>query len=72
LLRTTGAGFCYNIGRISAAVGTIVFGMATSIDYNMSLVLSGLLFIPAVIFALQLPEHSEVSFEETATGASLR
>ena len=25
LLRTTGAGFCYNIGRIAAAVGTVVF-----------------------------------------------
>jgi hypothetical protein len=70
LLRTTGAGFCYNIGRISAAIGTIIFGMATSIDYNMSLVISGMLFIPAVFFALQLPEHSEVSFDEPATGAS--
>jgi len=28
------------------------------------------LFIPAVFFALQLPEHSEVSFDEPATGAS--
>jgi len=70
LLRTTGAGFCYNIGRISAAIGTIIFGMATSIDYNMSLVISGMLFIPAVFFALKLPEHSEVSFDEPATGAS--
>src|SRR5207253_11376313 len=25
LLRTTGAGFCYNIGRLAAAVGTVVF-----------------------------------------------
>ena len=29
LLRTTGAGFCYNIGRIAAAVGTVVFGLFT-------------------------------------------
>ena len=27
LLRTTGAGFCYNIGRIAAAVASIVFGL---------------------------------------------
>ena len=27
LLRTTGAGFCYNIGRIAAAVGTVFFGL---------------------------------------------
>ena len=27
LLRTTGAGFCYNFGRIAAAVGTVFFGI---------------------------------------------
>ena len=27
LLRTTGAGFCYNIGRIAAAAGTVFFGL---------------------------------------------
>ena len=27
LLRTTGAGFCYNIGRITAAFGTVFFGL---------------------------------------------
>ena len=27
LLRTTGAGFCYNIGRIIAAAGTVIFGL---------------------------------------------
>ena len=27
LLRTTGAGFSYNIGRIAAAAGTVVFGL---------------------------------------------
>ena len=26
LLRTTGAGFCYNIGRLAAAAGTVLFG----------------------------------------------
>src|SRR5687768_17811910 len=32
LLCTTGAGFCYNIGRSAAAVGTVVFGMLAPID----------------------------------------
>jgi len=27
LLRTTGAGFCYNIGRIAAAAAAIIFGL---------------------------------------------
>ena len=26
LLRTTGAGFCYNFGRIAAGLGTVFFG----------------------------------------------
>ena len=30
LLRTTGAGFCYNIGRIAAAFGTVFFGLFSS------------------------------------------
>ena len=30
LLRTTGAGFCYNIGRIAAAAGTIYFGLVAT------------------------------------------
>ncbi|MFZ9791558.1 MAG: MFS transporter, partial [Gemmataceae bacterium] len=69
LLRTTGAGFCYNIGRIAAATGTIVFGMATGLDYNISLAISGALFVPAVFFALQLPEHSEISYDSPSGDA---
>ena len=30
LLRTTGAGFCYNIGRMAAACGVIASGFAGS------------------------------------------
>src|SRR5687767_9462736 len=29
LLRTTGAGFCYNFGRTAAAAGTVFFGLFT-------------------------------------------
>ena len=38
LLRTTGAGFCYNIGRIAAAAGTVIFGMFSSVsDHRVAL-----------------------------------
>jgi len=57
LLRTTGAGFCYNIGRVASAVGVVVFGIFQKVgDYRLSLLLSGLLFLPAAIIALSLPE----------------
>ncbi|HLK61505.1 MAG TPA: MFS transporter, partial [Chthonomonadaceae bacterium] len=50
LLRTTGAGFCYNIGRVVAAVGTIVFGLFTKVgDYRMALLYVGLLYIPGIL-----------------------
>jgi MFS family permease len=59
LLRTTGAGFSYNIGRIAAAVGTVVFGLASPIgDKRMALLYSGFLFLPAALAALALPERA--------------
>lgn len=58
LLRTTGAGFCYNIGRIFAAAGTIFFGLFNKVnDYKTALFYAGLLFIPATFLALRLPEE---------------
>jgi MFS family permease len=57
LLRTTGAGFCYNIGRIAAGLGTVVFGLFTRVgDYRLALVCAGLLFLPAAGVACMLPE----------------
>ncbi len=57
LLRTTGAGFCYNIGRIAAAAGTVVFGLFSKVgDYRIALLCAGLLFLPATLLALWLPE----------------
>ncbi|MDX1952720.1 MAG: MFS transporter [Verrucomicrobiota bacterium] len=57
LLRTTGAGFCYNIGRIFAAAGTIIFGQLAIIgDFRTALLYNGFLFIPAVVVAFFLPE----------------
>src|SRR5208282_6191782 len=54
LLRTTGAGFCYNIGRIFAAIGTVLFGFCSNLisnegDYRLALLLAGLLFLPAAV-----------------------
>jgi len=57
LLRTTGAGFCYNIGRIAAAAGTVVFGLFSKVgDYRIALLCAGLLFLPATLLALWLPD----------------
>ncbi|MCC7474929.1 MAG: MFS transporter [Pirellulales bacterium] len=57
LLRTTGAGFCYNIGRIAAAAGTIYFGTyGQAGDYRHALYATSFLFLPAAVFALLLPE----------------
>jgi MFS family permease len=57
LLRTTASGFCYNIGRLAAAVGTVVFGLFSTVgDYRVALIVAGSLFLPAAGFALLLPE----------------
>jgi MFS family permease len=64
LLRTTGAGFSYNIGRIAAAAGTVVFGLASPVgDQRLALLYSGCLFLPAALLALAMPsgEHREVA-----------
>ncbi len=62
LLRTTGAGFCYNFGRIVAAGGTVFFGLTSAGklgDYRTALLYAGFLFAPAALFALMLPEEKE-------------
>ena len=56
LLRTTGAGFCYNIGRIAAAFGTVFFGLFSKVgDHRMVLLYAGFLFVPAAVLAFQMP-----------------
>jgi MFS family permease len=60
LLRTTGAGFSYNIGRIAAAAGTIYAAQITAGDnYRQTLFYVGFLFVPAMLFALLLPNPDE-------------
>jgi predicted MFS family arabinose efflux permease len=57
LLRTTGAGFCYNIGRIAAAAGTVFFGLFREVgDYRFALLYASFLFLPAAAVAMLLPE----------------
>jgi hypothetical protein len=72
LLRTTGAGFCYNFGRIAAGLGTVFFGLISPVnspgDYRMALVYAGFLFLPAAGVALMLPEPSD----ERPPGEALR
>jgi len=57
LLRTTGAGFSYNIGRTIAAVGTVFFGLLSNVgDYRAALFYASFLFLPAAVIALFLPD----------------
>ncbi|GAA5131955.1 MFS transporter [Luteolibacter yonseiensis] len=61
LLRSTGAGFCYNIGRILSAVGVVFFGIFNKVqgDFAGVLLTASWLFIPAAAFALMLPSQVE-------------
>ena len=59
LLRTTGAGFSYNIGRIVAAAGTVFFGfrqLGNVNDFRIALLVTGFVFLPAAAVAMLLPE----------------
>jgi len=57
LLRTTGAGFCFNIGRVAAASATVFFGLFSQVgDYRLAILYSGLLFLPAAALAMWLSE----------------
>ncbi|HSU55004.1 MAG TPA: MFS transporter [Candidatus Dormibacteraeota bacterium] len=60
LLRTTGAGFCYNIGRAVAAFGTIFFGLFSQVgNHRLALFYAGFLFIPAAAISFLLPERRD-------------
>jgi MFS family permease len=56
LLRTTGAGFCYNIGRLAAAAASVIFGWLAPVgDFRSALFASGFLALAAAIWAAWLP-----------------
>jgi len=60
LLRTTGAGFSYNIGRIAAAVGTVFFGLFSKVgDHRLALLYAGFLFLPAAFISFLMPREEE-------------
>ena len=57
LLRTTGAGFCYNIGRLAAAAAAVVFGwFAPAGDFRLALLASGGLVLAAAVWTGMLPD----------------
>jgi hypothetical protein len=57
LLRTTGAGFCYNVGRIVAAAGTVFFGLFADVgSFRVALLYAAALLIPAAVIALKAPD----------------
>jgi MFS family permease len=53
LLRTTGAGFCYNAGRLITAAGTF---SAASLIPRETFYYAGFLYIPAIMLAFFMPE----------------
>jgi MFS family permease len=58
LLRATGAGFCYNVGRIAAAAASIIFGWAAPVgDFRTALLASSVLALAAAGWSLLLPER---------------
>ena len=60
LLRTTGAGLCFNIGRIAAAFGVVFFGLFSKIgDHRAALFYSGFLFLPAALISFFLPRRKD-------------
>jgi MFS family permease len=60
LLRTTGAGFCYNIGRTVAALGTVFFGLFSKVgDHRAALLYAGMLFLPAACLCFFLPQRRD-------------
>jgi MFS family permease len=57
LLRTTGAGFSYNIGRLAAAFASIVFGWLAPVgDFRTALLASSFLALAGATWAWWLPE----------------
>ncbi len=57
LLRTTGAGFGYNVGRVVAAFGTVFFGLFSQVgDFRMALLYASLLLPGAIVVTLLMPD----------------
>jgi MFS family permease len=60
LLRTTGAGFSYNIGRIAAAIGTVFAAQITQGgNFRQTLFYTGFLFLIAIPCVALLPNERD-------------
>ena len=69
LLRTTGAGFCYNIGRVAAACATVFFGQFSVVgDHRLAILSSGLLFLPAAALVMRLSEPADEPVQKRKAG----
>jgi len=69
LLRTTGAGFGYNIGRIAAACATVLSGMFSDVgDHRLTILYSSVLFLPAAVLAMRLSEPPDEMVEPRPSG----
>jgi len=59
LLRTTGAGFCYNIGRLAAAAASVVFGWAAPVgNFRIALLAAGVPALVAAVWTRLLPDDA--------------
>ena len=59
LLRTTGAGFCYNIGRLAAAGASVIFGWAAPVgDFRVALLATSVLALGAAGWTRFLPDDA--------------
>ena len=60
LLRTTGAGLCYNIGRLAAAFGTVFCGLFSKVgEHRAGWLYAGWLFVPAAVLACKMPHAKD-------------
>lgn len=61
LIRTTGSGFCYNVGRLVAALGTLYGGTIAANNGGplKAMWFAGFLYIPAAIIACFALEHKD-------------
>lgn len=56
LLRTFGAGFCYNFGRVAAGIGTLLGGGVIAGKFpGLGIWWVGFLYIPGIAIALMMP-----------------
>lgn len=63
LLRTTGSGLCYNFGRLTAAVGTLIGGTvaASAGGPHLAIYYAGFLYLPGIALVLLVKQPRPVS-----------